>query len=393
LNFLLTKILWLRRSKWQFLLAGFAYALGLVIMLTALEAYLSVERLVNQQKEKGQYLIVNKKISMVNTLGMASSAFTSEEISTLEKQKFTRKMGLIESNQFQASIRARQLIKFYTFVFFESLPGDLLDETTRDFRWHEGQKTLPIIISQDFLNLYNFGFALSQNLPQISREGIKMVPFDVVISGPGGEQVFEGQIVGFTERISSVLVPQNFMHWANRTIARKAKVEPSRAILQVESISDPEISEFLKKNSFVADQERMQLGKTGSILNTVMKVAALLGIIFVVLAFIMFSMNFKLILAEASTDIRLMIELGYRHTVIGGNLLFYFSAFLLTLFGVCTLALVETNDFIQQILHGQGIASDTQLFPWTSFLVGAIFSLGIILVNGILIIRQLRQTT
>jgi hypothetical protein len=136
----------------------------------------------------------------------------------------------------------------------------------------------------------------------------------------------------------------------------------------------------------------MQLGKTGSILNTVMQVAALLGIIFVVLAFIMFSMNFKLILAEASTDIRLMIELGYRHTVIGGNLLFYFSGFLFLLFGVCTFALVKTNSFVQHLLQGQGIASDSQNFPWTSILVGAFFSIGIILVNGYLIIRQLQKT-
>ncbi len=392
MNFLLTKILWLRRSKWQFLLAGLAYTIGLIIMLTALEAYLSVEKLVNQQKAKGQFLLVNKKISMVNTFGLASSSFTSDEIGILQNAPFTKKMGLLESNQFQASIRARQLIKFYSFVFFESVPFDFLDEKTNEFRWHEGDKKVPIIVSQDFLNLYNFGFALSQNLPQISREGIRMVPFDVVISGPGGEQVLEGEIVGFTERISSVLVPQNFMSWANRTIAGKAKSEPSRAIIQVESISDPGISEFLKKNRFVADQERMQLGKTGSILNTVMQVAALLGIIFVVLAFIMFSMNFKLILAEASTDIRLMIELGYRHTVIGGNLLFYFSGFLFLLFGICVFALVKTNNFVQHLLQGQGIASDAQNFPLTSILVGALFSIGIILVNGYLIIRKLQKT-
>jgi hypothetical protein len=392
LIFLLTRILWLRRSKWQFLLAGFAYAIGLVIMLTALEAYLSIERLVKQQKEKGQYIIVNKKISIVNTLGLGSSSFNKQEVSGLEKAPFSKKVGLIESNQFQASIRARQLIKFYTMVFFESVSNYFIDEDIADFKWREGQKKLPIIVSQDFLNVYNFGFALSQNLPQVSREALKMVSFDVVISGPGGEQVFEGEIIGFTERISSVLVPQSFMRWANRTIASKSNFDPSRVIIQVESISDPSIAEFLKKNRMTTDQEKMQLGKTGTILNTVMKVAALLGVIFVVLAFIMFSMNFKLILAEASADIKLMIELGYRHTVIGGNLLSYFSAFLFVLFCLCTFVLMKTNAFVQHMLQGQGIASDAQNIPYTSILVGALFSIGIILVNGYLIIRQLQKT-
>jgi len=361
-------------------------------MLTALEAYLSIERLVKQQKEKGQYIIVNKKISIVNTLGLGSSSFNKQEVSGLEKAPFSKKVGLIESNQFQASIRARQLIKFYTMVFFESVSNYFIDEDIADFKWREGQKKLPIIVSQDFLNVYNFGFALSQNLPQVSREALKMVSFDVVISGPGGEQVFEGEIIGFTERISSVLVPQSFMRWANRTIASKSNFDPSRVIIQVESISDPSIAEFLKKNRMTTDQEKMQLGKTGTILNTVMKVAALLGVIFVVLAFIMFSMNFKLILAEASADIKLMIELGYRHTVIGGNLLSYFSAFLFVLFFLCTFVLMKTNAFVQHMLQGQGIASDAQNIPYTSILVGALFSIGIILVNGYLIIRQLQKT-
>ena len=332
MDILLTRILWLRRSKWQFLIAGFAFLIGLTIMLCALEAYLTVDKSMHAQKEKGQFLILNKRISMINTLGLASSSFTPEDVSKIKTFPVFKDIGYIQSNQFKATVRAKSYINFYTLAFFESVTPGFLDGDLKDFRWTPGSQDLPIIVSQDFLNLYNFGFALSQGLPQVSRDAMKLVNFDVEIEGPGGKEVYNGHIVGFTERIASLLVPMSFMQRANREIAHQASPLPSRLIARVGSISDPGLELALKKNRLVTDQERMNLGKTGSILNTVMQGLALLGGLFLSLALIMFSMNFKLILAEAYSDIRLLIELGYRHSVIGWNLLSYFGAFVSLLF-------------------------------------------------------------
>jgi hypothetical protein len=391
MNFLLTKILWLRRSKWQFLMAGLAFMLGLSIMLTALEAYLKVEKVLDAQKSQGQFLILNKKISLVNTLGLASSTFSKEEMGKIRANPVFKGVGFIQSNQFQASIRAKSYINFYTMAFFESVSPGFLDVENPEFRWRQGSRDLPIIVSQDFLNLYNFGFALSQGLPQVSRDMIKQVTFDVEIDGPGGKEVFTGRIVGFTERIASILVPMSFMEWSNREIAQKQAALPSRLIVKVESMSDPALTTYLEKNRLVTDQERLKLGKTGSVLNTVMKSLAILGTIFISLALIMFAMNFKLILAEASTDIRLLIELGYRHTRIGLNLLSYFAAFVLILFLVCSYILFQTNDLITETLQGQGLDMELAGGPGKSLLAGAFFSISIVFINGALIIRQLRQ--
>ncbi len=389
MNFLLFKILWLRRSKWQFLFAGIAMLLGMTIILSALEIYWNIQSKVAEQKKKGQFLIVNKKISLANTLGLASSAFTKDEIEKLKNAPHVRSVGFLESNHFQASIRATQIIDFSTYVFFETLPKSFLDEQSPDFHWKEGEITVPIIVSQDFLNLYNFGFALSQKLPQVSREALKMVPFEVVVSGPGGEQVFDGQVVGFTERISSVLVPKKFMDWANKNIAQKSNNQPSRAILKVDDISDPVLSQFLSENKLASDREKMQLGKTGTFLQTFMEVAASLGILFMALAFIMFNMNFRLILAEATQDIKLLVELGYRHLAIGGHLVLFFAVFLFLIFGLTGLLMYESHQYIQHILVGQGLDLTAKEFPLRPFFTGLGFTLGILVLNVLLIQRQL----
>ena len=373
------------------MLAGLAFLFGLIIMLTALEAYLKVNKVLLSQKEKGEFLVLNKKISLVNTLGLTTSGFTDEETESLKKAPFVKKMSFLRPNQFKASVRARRYLNFYSMVFFESIDPSFLEIEKNDFTWKEGQNRVPIVVSQDFLNLYNFGFALSQNLPQVSREAIKMLPFDVVAQGPGGEQVFEGTIIGFTERVSSVLVPESFLDWANRNIGKERSKAPSRVILQVNSVSDPAIQQFMDKHRLTADQERMKLGRSGRILNTLMSFAAVLGIVFISLAFIMFSMNFRLILAEAANDIRLLIELGYRHTVIGANLLVYFAGFLLVLFLLGVFGVWQANQFIGQLLFNQGLAEEHQSFPFLTIGAGIIFTLGVVVFNGIMILNQIRK--
>lgn len=391
MNPLLTRLLWLRRSKWQFVLAGFAFLIGMMLMLTTLEAYFKVQNALDAQKQRGEFLVLNKKISIVNTLGLASSGFTDDDIKALRSAPFVKRMSFLTPNQFKASVRAKRYVSLYSMVFFESIDSEFLETQYDEFQWNKGQHTVPIIVSQDFLNLYNFGFALSQGLPQISREGVKLVPFDVVLQGPGGEEVFEGKIVGFTERVSSVLVPKSFMTWANREVGKQKEKSPSRVVIQVNSVSDPQIQTFIKQHRLSADSERMQIGRTGNILNLVMSFVAGLGIVFVSLAFIMFSMNFRLILAEASADIKLLIELGYRHTTIGANLLIYFAAFLGLLFVLASFGIIEANQFMGTLLESQGLAEGSQGLPLVALTSGIIFTLSVIAFNGLLILRQLRN--
>ena len=48
---------------------------------------------------------------------------------------------------------------------FESIPSHWLDINPTAFKWKKGSDFIPIIVSKEFLNLWNFGFAKSQGLP------------------------------------------------------------------------------------------------------------------------------------------------------------------------------------------------------------------------------------
>ena len=103
---------------------------------------------------------------------------------------------------------------------------------------------VPIIIPRNYLNLYNFGFAQSRNLPQLSEGVMGMVNLDIRIMGNGQVKQMKGNIVGFSNRLNTILVPESFMNWANEAYGAGEKAEPSRLIVEVNNPADERIAKF-----------------------------------------------------------------------------------------------------------------------------------------------------
>ncbi|MES2730407.1 MAG: FtsX-like permease family protein [Bacteroidota bacterium] len=388
---LLTKILWGKQSKWQFALAGIGFLLGLLILLVSLQLYLDVQRVLDEKaRNTADYLILNKDISFANTLGFANSTFSEVEIDSLRRQPFVKRLGEFNTSQFQATVETNQTIPFYTVLFFESVPDAFLDEIPGGWRWNEASEQLPIIVSQEFLNLYNFGFALSQGLPQLSRGTLKLLPLTVVISGPKGQRKYNARIVGFSDRIASVLVPDSFMRWANQHIGPDQTKPPSRLMVQVNDASNPAIADYLTRFSYQTNNDKLKASQTGRIIQVVMSLIGIVGIFFIVLSFIIFTSNFRVIIAEAKDEIALLLQLGYRVGTIARHLLVYFALFLaavmLTTFILLQIAVARLQTFVQT----QGIDLSSGVSA-TVIYTGLTFIALCLAVNTLSVMRLLRR--
>ena len=356
MNKLLTKILWGKQSKWQFAIAGTGFLLGLLILLVSLQLYLDVKGMLEAKaRSSADFLVVNKDISLANTFGLSSSTFSEAEIDSLRRQPFVKRLGIFTSSQFQAMAEGNQVIPFYTQIFFESVPDAFLDDIPSGWRWNESSKAVPIIVSQDFLNLYNFGFAPSQGLPQLSRATVQMVPLSLTISGPQVRQKFGARIAGFSDRISSVLVPESFMRWANQNIGPGRAVPPSRLIMQVNDASDPAIADYLGQHSYQTNNDKLKASQAGRGVQVVMSLVGVVGIFFIGLSFIIFTSNFRVIIAEAKEEISLLIQLGYRVGTIARHMLVYFALFLAAVLALVFAFLHLSVSHAQAFVQAQGI--------------------------------------
>lgn len=389
MNKILRKIFRKGKQRGQVFLAGFGFLLGLVLLLTSSQMYLQITRLLDPDNQSNEYLILSKKVNFANSISLKRAEFSTEEIEELKKQSFVDNVGVFSSNQFKVIARNATL-QMMTEMFFEALPSEYLDVDTKQFSWKEGEEMLPAVISKDMLHLYNFGYALSSNLPQLPESAFGTVIFDIELKGKNGVHRMKARIVGFSERIPSIIVPKTFMDWANKNIGENKPSKSSRLIIKVKNPADPNLAEYLKKNNLEVNQDRLNASKAGGIVQIIMTVIGLIGVFFIALSFIIFVMNFRLILAEAKDEIALLLQLGYTPKVLGNYLIKTFVIFILS-FGILAKGLAFVLLYFLQDFLIKNNLPISQGVDTLVIILGGTFILLSILINIWAVNRSLRR--
>ncbi|MGO4294715.1 FtsX-like permease family protein [Chitinophaga sp. RAB17] len=310
---LLKKIIQTGVGKTRFLMAAVGLGIAMLLILIAIQAHTNFSQLLystKNQNETADFLVINKTITNAMMGQSAKSIFTPEEIVNIKKQPFVQAFGLVTSSQYKVVIQAPGDLHFATDMFFEAVPDSFLDVKNEDWKWSNGDRTIPIILPNDFLNLYNFGFSLSQDLPQISQETVKALPLQVSISNNQVADQFMGHIVGFSDRISSFLVPASFMSWANEKYGMATNVGTSRVIIKTPDPSNPALVKFLEDNGYTTNQDKLKFSKTRMIVQTIVSVVGFFGLILLFFALLVFSMFIQLVIASCKREIQLLVILG-----------------------------------------------------------------------------------
>ncbi len=355
MSFDLKMLLWQKRSKAQLLGAAVGTFLGIFLLISALQLYFDLQQLL-YGKENGaeQYVLLNKKVSLMNTLG-ASNTFSQTEIQNIEKQPFAQKVGALSQNQFKVSASS-PMVGFYTDLFFEAVPDEFIDVPLRQWNWVQGDNEVPIVLSRDYLALYNFGFAPSQGLPQFTPSTIQKVTVVLTVKGKGQSANFNGRIIGFSDRINSILVPQTFLNFANRTYGDTPDEGASRLVLKTDNPNAPAFRSFLSSNGYEISSGRLIGAQTTILLNLLFVLIGVIGVIILLLSSMVFILNYQLLIAQSSEDIRLLGQLGYKDGQISGVL----RARLLRVFLIVLLLALVTvfvgHYFITQSFVNQGFS-------------------------------------
>lgn len=307
---LLSKILLARQGLFQLLFAIGGLMLGIFIVLLSMQLYSDVQVILSESSEDSEFIIINKKVTLANTLNSAASLFKKEEIDSLKKQDFVLDLVGIQRNNFKVNADFSFDVGFDANFFLEALPNKFLDKTPEDFKWSKGDKFVPVMISAEFVRLYNFGVATSQGLPQMPESAIQMFPFKIIISGNDHKEVYDARVVGFSERIPSVVVPEEFMKWANDYFGNTDPM-PNKLIAKVNLEKEEEIKEYFEKNYLQTNQEKLKSNKIASILQWILVAVGSIGLVFIVLSLVIFVVHFQLLISRAQTEISLLLDIGY----------------------------------------------------------------------------------
>lgn len=296
--------------------------LGLTILMGALSFYLDVKPIFDDKESfwKDEYIIINKKIDLTDTYNQINNEntekplFSTEEIDDLRKQAFVKDVAEFSNCSFMISASTSNdgpLAGFYTDLFFEAVPDEYVDVNYKDWKWEENDEFVPAILPKTYLNLYNFGFAQSQNLPQVSEEGAGLVKFDITIQGNGKRQKFETRIVGFSERINTILVPKSFVDWGNANYGEDPNPRPGRIIIIAKDPSSPELIKYIQDHNYDLNKSELSNSKALAFLKIIISIVLVIGLIIITLAFSLMIISIQLLLHRNNENITKLSMLGY----------------------------------------------------------------------------------
>lgn len=307
-------------SMGQILGYSTANFIGLAIVLSAIRFYGDVSAALDNDSDGNpvipeDYMVLSKPVSAMNTIGIGSTTFSDEEISDLESQPWAVDVGSFISADFNvgASINIGGN-GLSTYLFLESIPDEFIDITPDSWRFdptEPGKRPVPIIISKDYLALYNFGLAASRGLPQISESLMSKVPMTLHLSGNGHNDQFPARIAGFSNRLNTIAVPMAFMRWANDRYSAGDAAAPSRLIVKVNRPGDPSIRTYIDDMGYEVAGDKIDNSRASYFLTVLTSVVGAVGVVISALALFILMLSIFLLLQKSKDKIVNLLQLGY----------------------------------------------------------------------------------
>jgi Predicted permease. len=299
-------------------LAGFFFAnlFGMMIVALSVQFYKDIAQVFTEGDSfiKKDFIIVTKKINTLSTITGASNTFTGDDINEIKSQPFAKSVGSFMPSQFSVTAgfgMKESDFHLATEMFFESVPNEYVDVSLQKWHFDEKSHSIPIILPRNYLNLYNFGFAQSRSLPKLSEGLMGMIKLDIVIKGNNRVEKYNGNIVGFSSRLNTILVPQDFMIWANKTYAPEKTVQSSRLIMEVKNPADEKIAQFFQKKGYETEDNKLDAGKTTYFLKLITGIVLAVGLLISVLSFYILMLSIYLLLQKNTAKLENLLLIGY----------------------------------------------------------------------------------
>lgn len=314
---LLRKLLLRTQSNKRLWPALITLCAGTVMLLCSIILWTSFRDILSGRYDKdsidGTYLTVSKPISSEGKITEQKQAlFTNTEIRALGSIPGVQDIGMFTPGRFPVEVSfSGEDRSFSTSLFIESVPDRFIDNKPLDWYWQYSSNEVPVIISTEFLNLYNFGYAPNEGVPQLTRATISSLVFKLKVGKGEMADIFDARVVGFSDRISSILVPEAFIEYGNKKLAESKATPPARLILLVKDPSDKLFTEYISERGYVANGELMRLSRLRTIVSAASGGIGLLALILLFMSSSVFLLFAELTLAKAKHNLRLLMEIGY----------------------------------------------------------------------------------
>ncbi len=339
---MLRKLLFKYQDKRQLVIAVAGAFLGMTFLITSIHYLIKVNEFGEGADILGpNTLIVQKKVSSSNTLQLAKTDFTANEIKRLKEESYILDVKPVITNNFDVSLETADPLvpRFRTDVFVQTLDKEFLDIKSAEWTWKEGDSVVPIIMPRDFLVMLNT-FASASGIGQVSDEVAMDIKFKFTLKSDDKKEWMNARIIGFTNSVSSILVPETFMNWANNRYAAGKEQKITQLMISGAENEFGKVETLLKERHLETKNTQMVVGRLKSMVGTLILVVLGISVIAVFLSGLVLIQYLQLLISKNSYEVRTLLRLGYHPALLTKSFLVYFTK----VFGI--IALLSASTFM-----------------------------------------------
>jgi hypothetical protein len=360
---MLNKLLFQNQDRKQLIIAMIGSFLGITFLVTSIHYLIKVNEFGEGADILGpNTIIVQKKVTNSNTLNLAKTDFSEAEMKSLKNESFILDVKPVVSNNFDVSFETADPLvpRFRSDVFIQTVDPDFLDVKSVHWKWSEKDTVVPIILPRDFLVMLNT-FMSASGIPQISDDLAKDIKFKFTLSSPLGKEWVNARIIGFTNEVPSILVPESFMKYGNDKYGNKADEKITQLMISSKEGEFGRMEELIKKKHLESKNSQMVIGKLKSVIGTLIMVVLGISIIAVFVSGLVLIQYAQLLMSKNAYEVRTLLRMAYSPQIIIQKFFIYF----MKIFGIISLLGFSSFYGLKYLLDSMfeqgGIYLDTEI--------------------------------
>lgn len=312
---MLNKLLFKNQDRKQLIIAMVGAFMGITFLITSIHYLIKVNEFGKGADILGpNTIIVQKKVTNSSSLNLTKTDFSKNEIKNMIAETFVKDVKPVVSNNFDVSFQTDDpLVPYFrTDVFIQTVDKNFLDVKTTKWHWTKNDKFVPIIMPREFLVMLNT-FMSASGIPQVSDDLAMDIKFKFKLwnSEKQIEERVDAKIIGFTNEVSSLLVPESFMKYGNDVYSDGSEQKITQIMISGEESQFGLVEDLLTKRGLESKNSQMMIGRLKSVVGTLILVVLGVSIIAVFVSGLVLIQYMQLLMSRNLYEVRTLMRIGF----------------------------------------------------------------------------------
>ncbi len=360
---MLNKLLFRNQDKKQLIIAIVGAFMGITFLVTSVHYLIKVNEFGKGSDILGpNTIIVQKKVTNSSSLNLTKTDFTDREIEKIKSEPFIQDVRPVISNNFDVSFETADPMvpRFRTDVFIQTVDPKFLDVKSSKWHWKEGDEFVPIIMPRDFLVMLNT-FMSASGIPQISDELAMDIRFKFTLKDDKNKEWVDARIIGFTNEVSSILVPESFMEYGNTKYTSGKEKKVTQIMISGKESEFGLVEDLLQKRGLESKNSQMVVGRLKSVVGTLFLVVLGISVIAVFVSGLVLIQYMQLLMSRNAYEVRTLLRIGFHPSIVIKSFFRYFIKIFGVVSGIALLIFFIFKFFLDTMFESGGLYIDTSI--------------------------------